>query len=213
MSSYTQTCYTITLISMFWFKASTWSAGYGNLRGKITAEQGLSDSINTDHFIYHSCLSRFPTHVTHASTYGKKSLFYSILVSRFSVLLLLFLFFLPCCRWRFPKWEKLLCRLFQDSSAPDASLCLLGNKITIQYVENKQMQNPQLFVFLTCTGHMELGCCKHCINFKYSHSHREGSDTSQKLETVFPQTFHRFNIFSSWCCNLFRFWILDQRLM
>lgn len=47
------------------------------------------------------------------------------------------------------------------------------------------MQNPQLFVFLTCTGHMELGCCKHCINYKYSHSHREHSDTSHKLETVF----------------------------
>lgn len=47
------------------------------------------------------------------------------------------------------------------------------------------MQNHQLFVFLTCTGHMELGCCKHCINFKYSHSHRERTATSHKLETVF----------------------------
>lgn len=54
------------------------------------------------------------------------------------------------------------------------------------------MQNPQLFVFLTCTANMELGCCKHCINFKYSHSHREGSDTSHKLKTVFPQTLRRF---------------------
>lgn len=32
---------------------------------------------------------------------------------------------------------------------------------------------------------MELGCCKHCINFKYSHLRRERSDTSHKLETVF----------------------------
>lgn len=56
------------------------------------------------------------------------------------------------------------------------------------------MQNPQLFVFLTCTGHMELGCCKHCINFKYSHSHREHSDTSHKLETVFLKLGFRFQL-------------------
>lgn len=66
-------------------------------------------------------------------------------------------YFLPCCRWHFPKRKKLLCLLFQDSSALDASLRLLGNNITIQYVENKQMQNPLLFVFLAHPGHMELG--------------------------------------------------------
>lgn len=137
---------------MFWFKASTQSAGCSNLRAEITAEQGLSDSIKTDPFAFLWLMTQsIPAHLTHGTTVCIL-LYFGLIWERTSAFI-----FLPCCRWHFPKWKKLLCLLFQDSSALDASLRLLGNNITIQYVENKQMQNPLLFVFLAHPDHMELG--------------------------------------------------------
>lgn len=72
-----QICWTITPVSSFWFKAWEWSADCSNLRAKITADQTLSDTINTGHFILLSCTPQwvFSTSAgntcTHMSTYKR----------------------------------------------------------------------------------------------------------------------------------------------
>lgn len=58
----------INPVSSFWFKAWEWSADCSHQKAKITADQGLSDTINTGHFILLSCMPQWVSSTSAGNT-------------------------------------------------------------------------------------------------------------------------------------------------
>lgn len=108
----------ISMLPCSSFKAWEWSTECSNKRTNMAADQGLSDTVNTDHFLLLSSMSQWVSHIctqlstykdmyTNGSTCDCTSVF--VLFGFFSthlfitlLRLFVFLFFLPCCHLRSP---------------------------------------------------------------------------------------------------------------